>query len=363
MSLWRCLTLFYFTCLLELNLGDQYTLLLGGFPTGNDDFEDYTTSIQMITGDSVCKPNIPKLPVRREMAAAELLGSQVFYCGGYFSRETPDVKDTCHSYFLVEEGSAWKEEPRMEFPRHSFGLTAVNGRLFASGGQGELGFHASVESFTHHGGWHVEDQMQLSQYRVYHCSVALWSRLVVIGGSVGHSPASSSSVEAFDTTSLLDDKRNATAGTWKKLASMLEPRRAHTCHTGELEGQSGVFVTGGLNDDNRPVASVEFYVAEEDKWKMVTTMSNPRYYHSTTIVGGHIAVAGGAPSYDSVELFNGTHWVEVDSLIYGVYRYTCCQFCSLATKRLMLTFTQARCCHRPFRCSYLPNKDVNIRIT
>ena len=70
------------------------------------------------------------------------------------------------------------------------------------------------------------------------------------------------------------------------------------------------------------MASVEFYVAEEDKWKMVTTMSNPRYYHSTTIVGGNIAVAGGAPSYDSVELFNGTHWVEVDSLIYGVYRYT-----------------------------------------
>ena len=47
MSLWRCLTLFYFTCFLELNLGDQYTLLLGGFPTGDDDYEDYTTSIQI----------------------------------------------------------------------------------------------------------------------------------------------------------------------------------------------------------------------------------------------------------------------------------------------------------------------------
>ena len=320
MSLWRCLTLFYFTCLLELNLGDWCTFLLGGFPIGDDDFEDYTTSIQMITGDSVCKPNIPKLPVRREMAAAELLGSHVFYCGGYFSRETPDVKDTCHSYLLVEEGSAWKEEPRMEFPRHSFGLTAVNGRLFASGGQGELGFHASVESFTHDEGWHVEDQMQLSQYRVYHCSVALGSRLVVIGGSVGHSPASSSSVEAFDTTSLVVDKRNATS-TWLNLASMLEPRRAHTCHTGELDGHSGVFVTGGLNDDNRPVASVEFYVTVEDKWRVVTSMSNPRYYHSTTSVGGNIAVAGGAPSYDSVELFNGTHWLDVNQLKYGVYRY------------------------------------------
>ena len=92
-------------------------------------------------------------------------------------------------------------------------------------------------------------------------------------------------------------------------------------------------MTGGLNDDNRPVASVEFYVAVEDKWRMVTPMSTPRYYHSTTIAGGNIAVAGGAPSYDSVEFFNGTHWLDVNRLTYGVYRYTCSQFCSPATKK------------------------------
>ena len=159
--------------------------------------------------------------------------------------------------------------------------------------------------------------MQLSQYRAYHCFVALASLpigpwLVLIGGSVGQSPASSTSVEAFDVSSL-EVESDATA-TWRKLASMLEPRRAHTCHTGYLSnsgvgGQFGVFV-----------ASVEFYVAEEDKWKMVTSISNPRYYHSTTIVGGNIAVAGGAPSYDSVEFFNGTHWSDANQLKYGVYR-------------------------------------------
>ena len=83
------------------------------------------------------------------MAVSEVFGGEVFYCGRYFSRETPGVKNSCHSYALLLSSISWKEQLSMKFPRHSFGLTAVNGMLFAIGGQGEIGYHASVESFTH----------------------------------------------------------------------------------------------------------------------------------------------------------------------------------------------------------------------
>ena len=250
------------------------------------------------------------------MASGELLGSKLYYCGGYFSSDTPDVKSTCHSYILDDEGVSWQEERGMMFSRHSFSLTAVNEQLFAAGGLGELDYQNSVESFTPTGGWQVEDEMQLSQYRVYHCAVSLGSLLITIGGCVGQTPTSSSSVEAFDT-SLLGQNDPAA---WWTLASMLEPRRAHTCHTGDFEGQHGIFVTGGLDSSNHPVNTVEFYVAATDSWRSIASMANPRYYHSTTMVGGSIVVAGGGPSYQSVELFNGSHWVETSKLTYGVIR-------------------------------------------
>ena len=309
---------------------DQYTLLLGGFPTSDDDFDDYTTSIQMITEDSVCTPDIPKLPVRREMASGELIGSKVYYCGGYFSSDTPGVKSTCHSYLLGGESLSWKEEPSMIFSRHSFSLTAVNEQLFATGGLGDLDYHHSVESFSPNGGWQVEDQMQLSQYRVYHCAASLGSWLVVIGGCVGETPASSSSVEAFDTSLLIEGD----TGAWWPLASMLEPRRAHTCNTGEFKGQHGIFVTGGLDSGNQPVNTVEFYLASADRWRSIASMANARYYHSTTMVGGNIVVAGGGPSYQTVELFNGSQWLETSRLKYGVYRYL-----------LILLFMKSSCNH------------------
>ena len=322
MGLWKkqmlVFTTFTISVLAFPHRGDQvkHTLLLGGSPVGDDDFDGYTTSIQMITEDSVCPPDIPKLPVRREMASGELLGSRVFYCGGYFSSDTPGVKSTCHSYLLDDQAVSWEEEPSMMFSRHSFGLTAVNEKLFASGGLGELDYHRSVESFTPNEGWQVEDQMQFSQYRVYHCAVDLGSWLIIIGGCVGQTPASSSSVEAFDT-SLLSESNSAS---WWTLASMLEPRRAHACKTGEFEGQHGIFVTGGIDSANHPVNTVEFYVAETDCWRKVASMANARYYHSTTMVGGRIVVAGGGPSYQSVEVFNGSHWMEGSRLEYGVYR-------------------------------------------
>merc|ERR1712192_334228 len=138
-----------------------------------------------------------------------------------------------------------------------------------------------------------------------------------IGGCIGQTPASSSSVEAFDT-SLLGQSDPAV---WWTLASMLEPRRAQTCHTGDFDGQHGIFVTGGLDNSNQPVNTVEFYIAAEDSWRTIASMANARYYHSTTMVGGNIVAAGGGPSYQSVELFNGSQWVETSRLKYGVIRH------------------------------------------
>ena len=50
------------------------------------------------------------------------------------------------------------------------------------------------------------------------------------------------------------------------------------CDTGTYEGQFGIFVTGGTYGGPQP--SVEFYVALEQRWTVLSSMTTARAYHS-----------------------------------------------------------------------------------
>ena len=89
----------------------------------------------------------------------------------------------------------------MNHARGFFSLTTIGDRLYATGGYNPwTNYQTFVESFSHETGWVIEDTMELPSSRAEHCSVALGSRLVVLGGRVG-GDTESSSVQAFDTSS------------------------------------------------------------------------------------------------------------------------------------------------------------------
>ena len=82
----------------------------------------------------------------------------------------------------------------MNYARSYFGLTAIEDRLYATGGEGlSASSKTSVESFSHETGWGIKDTMELPSPHNNHCSVALGTQLVVLGGSV---PVLSNSVHA-----------------------------------------------------------------------------------------------------------------------------------------------------------------------
>ena len=194
----------------------------------------------IVTPSLSCSPNMPALPVQRLLASAALLGSTIFFCGGIRNGFTPNIHGTCHSYQLGKESARWEEEASMNFARHRFGLTTIEDRLYATGGAGlSTSSKTSVESFSHETGWVIEDTMELPSPRSFHCSVALGTRLVVVGGLVD-SPVSNS-VQAFDTSS---QALNTTAS-WISLASMNAARHVHACNTGDFEGIFGIYVAGG----------------------------------------------------------------------------------------------------------------------
>ena len=193
----------------------------------------------IVTPNLSCSPNMPALPVQRLLASAALLGSTIFFCGGIRNGFTPNIHGTCHSYLLGKESARWEEEASMNFARHRFGLTAIEDRLYATGGAGlSTSSKTSVESFSHETGWVIEDSMELPSPRWQHCSVALGTRLVVVGGQV---PDATNSIQAFDTSS----QGLKTTASWISLASMNAATHLQACNTGDFEGIFGIYVAGG----------------------------------------------------------------------------------------------------------------------
>ena len=247
----------------------------------------------------------------REHAEAVVLDSKIFFCGGFNRFLSPTVTNTCYSFTMGQDSSTWVSEPSMLVARNHFGLSAVGGTIYASGGESRYEddqTYDSVESYTEERGWQIESSMEMTQGREGHCSVALKTRLLVIGGSVDSSV--SDTVQAFDTENLPEG--------WVSLRSMTMGRSGHACQGALYDGEEGIFVSGGYEDDVS--ASVEFYRPTSDTWSNITPLNIGRRYQSMTVVSDQLVVAGGdceGSGWNSVEMFNGSHWLVTTHLLEG----------------------------------------------
>ena len=282
------------------------TLLLGGQTSS----EGFSTSVELITPNTTCRPQMNPLPVARRFAEATVLGSRIFYCGGLNGQ----FQRSCHSYDLGVEGGGWQEEESMVFERDSFGLSAIADELFASGGRSNNGGSlSSVEVFSPGAGWRLEPKLEMTATKDSHCSVAIGPWLFTIGGGVGGTTLDDVSdlVEAIDTAA------NVSTG-WVVKASMTQKRWSHGCHAGVFQRQEGIFVAGGNDQTGRPLASAEFYHPEADMWQAIGSLKTSRAYFPMTQLGKQMIVSGGVPSLSSgVEAWNGNNWVEMNNLVVG----------------------------------------------
>ena len=152
-----------------------------------------------------------QLPVARSGAAATMLGSKIFYCGGY---DGLNFQGSCYSLDLdTDEGGSWQEEASLVSHRSSFGLTTVGDLLFVTGGVGDVGVPVqSVEAFSVGEGWRNVLGMDLGVTKYSHCAVAVGSWLYTIGGLLGGKTEDdvSNVVEAYDTSLISGDDPSAT---------------------------------------------------------------------------------------------------------------------------------------------------------
>ena len=89
----------------------------------------------------------------------------------------------------------------------------------------------------------------------------------------------------------------------------------HACTAASLGNKDGISVSGGFSSDSEYLSSVQFYTASEDTWEDLGDLLTKRSYHSMSLVGQNLVVAGGAPEIlDSVETSSGDTWEEGHSL-------------------------------------------------
>ena len=96
---------------------------------------------------------------------------------------------------------------------------------------------------------------------------------------------------------------------------MLEKRYAHSCHVGVFEGQEGIYIAGGRDASDSYLSSAEFYNPQLDIWQEIVSLTTRRYSASMTMFGADLIVSGGYDGYDyfsTVEMWNGSNWVELD---------------------------------------------------
>jgi len=305
----RILPVAFLCSLLATGFADaeQHTLLLGGRTS-----ETFSTSVELITPSMTCEPAMAPLPVGRFGAAAAVLGDKIMYCGGYNSNDSPYYHSTCHSYTLGQSsGDSWAEEPSMTTPKMYFAMSVVGDRIYASGGQWTKDtFIDTLEYYTVEDGWKYDSKLTMDAFRYWHCSVAIGTELFVIGGSVGVHDSASNSVQSYDTSR---------ESGWVDRQPLNTARYIHACKVEKLGGQEGIFVSGGYTSTQ--VKSVEFYEVSADTWRTIGEMHTARDFHTMTILGGQLVVAGGEPYHDKVETFDGTSWTESNSLSTGRYRH------------------------------------------
>jgi len=267
-----------------------------------------------------CEPAMAPLPVGRNAAAAVLLGDKILHCGGYNADEDPFYHSSCHSYTLGDTGDVWAEDHSMTTPKIYFAMSVVGDRVYASGGQRTKDtFMNTLEYYSPESGWTYDSSLTMEYFRYWHCSVAVGSELYVIGGSVAEHDRESNSVISYDT-----DRGSA----WVERQPLKKARMIHACQVHSLDSQQGIFVSGGYSGTY--LSSVEFYDLSTEEWRDLGQLTTARDFHTMTLLGGQLVIAGGEPKYTatgSVETWDGTTWVaSAENLVISRWRHTAVSF-------------------------------------
>ena len=108
------------------------------------------------------------------------------------------------------------------------------------------------------------------------------TNLIFQGGETENSP-SSADVKIYDLEK----------SEWTAQPDMLVKRKDHACALVTLGEEKGILVSGGVNEDDQLLDSVEFFSIDKDEWKEVAHLKQARTEHgkNSFLLFLHLVVA------------------------------------------------------------------------
>jgi len=215
---------------------------------------------------------------------------------------------TCYNYNMGT--NAWKQTgAKLTTYRKGATLTKLGRYLMSTGGKRGKRSLKSIELYDPkkpERGWKRMAKMTMPTSVSEHCTVTVKGRagkeVVIIGG------------KGRENRSIkLDIKSNK----WYSLNRLNHGRRKHACVKANLNGRSGIVVSGGINRHDKNMTSVEFYDAASGAWYNLPSLRRGRQNHAMVVNKGKLMVAGGEgigragrEYLDDIEVFTGQRWIK-----------------------------------------------------
>ena len=281
-------------------LDDGRVLVVGG--VGGSAADDLTTASADLYDPSsgTWVPSAGMAQPREEHAATLLLDGRVLVVGGLDNRSR-SFRDSAELYDPA--GDAWSLAASMTDRRSNPTITLLqDGRVLIVGGGIDATLDAeiydpSIDEWSSGG--------SMAERRSAHTAASLVDGRVLVAGGIG-----------LSSTGIYD----RSTGDWTSVASM---KGLRSDHTATLLEDGTVLVTGGWGIDGglTELASAEVYNPTSDEWSIINRMSQPRVFHTATMLrDGRLLVIGGASDEGSLatgELYDSaTHtWSSTGSMV------------------------------------------------
>lgn len=216
-----------------------------------------------------------------------VLNNQLYVLGGCFNDQMQEVPHP-FGFCFNPDTACWKSLPPMAHERCRFYLGALNGQLFAVGGEVDTSQSATPDT---------------SSCEMFNPVTMKWSSIAPLPNNRAQLAGTSCGGKLYVSGGVQDGVETACSqlwcydpeeDLWSECASMLTPRADHSMFT--YNGH--IYAVGGwsrLGDNGRRTAAlpVDRYDVRSDTWETIQQMKQPRVYATATLFQGHVYVVGG----------------------------------------------------------------------
>jgi len=226
-----------------------------------------TETSDLVKSDIICPKtnNNESISIGRGGAVAELVSPDIVLCGG--RDRMNEVMDTCSKYNIKDH--MWDDHSQLLVPREEAASAVLAGQMYILGGLVD-GEH--VRNSEKHSGDEWTDGPNLPEGRARFCAVALDdSSIAILGGEVpGNDGITiSSEIKTY----------NVDNGEWTIQPDMLVRRKDHACALVQIDNERGILVSGGVDNEDNLLDSVEFYNLATQAWEEISALKNGRTEH------------------------------------------------------------------------------------